>query len=487
MAARSRLAASLGVVCALALGTAWSSAAANTEGRTTVEQTIVPAGEGAFRPLALAAGEPYLTREEGIGSARAGREERRLSLLYFGQLTDFQLADEESPARVEIADAAGPPLDAAWRPTEALGPHTTDAAIRQVNAFAARSPLADSSGRRAPMALTLVTGDNADNQQRNETEWVVRLLEGGELTPNSGIEPDAGLHRRGRLRRLPAAGHELLRPRLAAGDVVGVPRLSGPARPRPAGLPGRRPRRPSYVTFGNHDALAQGNQAANAAFEDIATGSLKIFGAGLARQRPARPGAPVRGQGAVPAALLGRRPRATATASGWWTVPSAPTRAAPPATTPSAQGRASASSQSTPSATAAWPGRRPTATSTTPSSAGWSGSSSWPRSATSWWSCSATTHREPHLQRAGRGRRRVRCQGRARPRREPGLRPRPAPVEPGPPRRGPGRPGAPLPARGRLGRGPHPREHRRALRGRPAAASGAFAPPPRSTGRSRAA
>jgi metallophosphoesterase (TIGR03767 family) len=32
---------------------------------------------------------------------------------------------------------------------------------------------------------------------------------------------------------------------------------------------------PSYLVFGNHDALAQGNQAANAGFEEIATGCLK--------------------------------------------------------------------------------------------------------------------------------------------------------------------------------------------------------------------
>ena len=35
---------------------------------------------------------------------RAGAQNRRKSLLYFGQLSDFQLADEESPARVEFID-----------------------------------------------------------------------------------------------------------------------------------------------------------------------------------------------------------------------------------------------------------------------------------------------------------------------------------------------------------------------------------------------
>src|SRR6185295_18431422 len=35
---------------------------------------------------------------------------------------------------------------------------------------------------------------------------------------------------------------------------------------------------PSYVAFGNHDGLAQGNQKANASFEAIGTGCAKPVG-----------------------------------------------------------------------------------------------------------------------------------------------------------------------------------------------------------------
>ena len=73
MGVRLRGAVSLGLAGALVLAVAWSTATANTEGKTTVEQTIVPPGEGAFSPLALAAGEPYLERGEGIGVAQPGR------------------------------------------------------------------------------------------------------------------------------------------------------------------------------------------------------------------------------------------------------------------------------------------------------------------------------------------------------------------------------------------------------------------------------
>ena len=284
-----RGAGSLGLAGALALAVAWSTATANTEGKTTVEQTIAPLGEGPFSPLALAAGEPYLERGEGIGAPQPGRQGRRLSLLYFGQLTDFQLADEESPARVEIADVAGPPLDAAWRPTEALAPHTTDAAIRQVNAFAGRSPVADSSGRRARMEFTLVTGDNADNQQRNETEWVVRLLEGGNLIPNSGIEPAPVYTGVSDYDDYPVPDTSFYDPDSPRGMWSAFPTYPGLLDRAQQGFQAVGLAVPSYVTFGNHDGLVQGNQAANSAFEDVATGALKVFGAGLTATVPADP------------------------------------------------------------------------------------------------------------------------------------------------------------------------------------------------------
>ena len=50
-------------------------------------------------------------RQERLGSLVADRARRRRSLLYFAQLSDFQLADEESPARVEFVDStANPPF-----------------------------------------------------------------------------------------------------------------------------------------------------------------------------------------------------------------------------------------------------------------------------------------------------------------------------------------------------------------------------------------
>ena len=46
---------------------------------------------------------------------------------------------------------------------------------------------------------------------------------------------------------------------------------------------------PSYVANGNHDGLVQGNQSANAAFEDIATGCFKATGSTRRRTRTSPP------------------------------------------------------------------------------------------------------------------------------------------------------------------------------------------------------
>lgn len=288
------------LVAAALVAPAAVAAPSDTEGQATTEQRIVPAAPGAFRFLQLGAGEPYAVRQE-LGTAGAGRAANRTSLVYFGQLSDFQLADEESPARVEIIDPLATPLNlpfgSAWRPWEALNPQIDEAMVRQVNQFTAASPVADGSGAHRAMDLTINTGDSADSQQLNETQWVRTLLEGGALNPNSGVSKATYSH--------------LLCPNLFVPGAAEAARYTGvqdyddyfegtfpefydpdsPAGPHAAwpkypGLMDRAQQSftavgldvPSYVAFGNHDALVQGNAAANVAFEQVATGCLKPMG-----------------------------------------------------------------------------------------------------------------------------------------------------------------------------------------------------------------
>ena len=136
------------IVCAGALAAAARSGAqsASTLGHSTLEQRIVPGAGAGFRTLGLGAGESRMQfARKGSATPRGGREGRRRSLLYLGQLSDFQLADEESPTRVEFADNG--PASAAWRPSEAIAARKIDdAMIRQLNAFAAAGPNATGDG-----------------------------------------------------------------------------------------------------------------------------------------------------------------------------------------------------------------------------------------------------------------------------------------------------------------------------------------------------
>ncbi len=283
-----------GIAIFLAVAVWVTAAAADPPGQTTVQQRIAPDGAAGFNQLLTGPGESYAVREDGIGTAQAGRESRRRSLAYFGQISDFQLADEESPSRVEFLDLAGSPVEAAFRPWEALEPFIDDATIRQVNAFAAAAPVASGDGSRAAMGFAIDTGDSADSQQLNETRWVRTLLEGGALSPNSGIDPTGYTHPLCPPSGVPGAAEaakytgvqdyddyaEGLAPYFYDPDD---PRGAASGWPQYPGLMDRAQQQftaagldvPSYVAFGNHDGLVQGNQAANASFEQIATGCVK--------------------------------------------------------------------------------------------------------------------------------------------------------------------------------------------------------------------
>ena len=269
---------------------------ADTLGKTTLQQKIVPDDATGYNQLELdATASGYVVREEGVGVAQTDREDRRESLLYFGQLSDFQLADEESPARVEVLDTG--PFSSAWRTNDALLAHQAEAMIQQINAFAPASPLEAGDGSNRPMDFTINTGDIADSQQRNETEWVRTLAEGGPLTPGSGVDPAtsgdpicAALDTLG----LIADGNspekytgvqdyddyaegtgQYYDPDSPSGAFAAwpaYPNLMDEAQTQftAAGLDVRH-----YVTFGNHDALVQGNAFANAAYETVATGCVK--------------------------------------------------------------------------------------------------------------------------------------------------------------------------------------------------------------------
>jgi hypothetical protein len=267
-----------------------------TAGHTTLEQTIRGVGGGSFELLELGPGEPYIVRTE-LADARDGRAGRRVSVIYSAQITDFQISDEESPSRVEFFEGADPSgaTSSAHRPQEALVAHSVEESIRQMNRFVAASPVPQGDGSRAPMANAVMTGDLADNQQLNETEWVKTLLGGGTVNPDSGDESlfgsehcpfaetartddgdsYAGVQDYSDYPGAPNTNFwdpDDLRGQFATENWPTYPGLMNRAQD---GFDAVGVDVPTYVVFGNHDMLAQGTVASNAGFEAIGTGCVK--------------------------------------------------------------------------------------------------------------------------------------------------------------------------------------------------------------------
>ena len=82
-------------------------ALADPAGKTTVQQTIRPVAGSGYVSLGARPGERYVVRRAPGARPSAGRAKTRRSLAFFGQLTDPQIADAMSPARVDFLDPAG--------------------------------------------------------------------------------------------------------------------------------------------------------------------------------------------------------------------------------------------------------------------------------------------------------------------------------------------------------------------------------------------
>lgn len=294
-----------GILFAAILGVlvAAPAAAHDTTGKSTLEQTIVPVDSAGFKFLQLGPGEPYVVRTDLI-SGHSLRANRRKSVIYFGQITDWQLPDEESPAREERfdSDLLARVSTSGYRPQEPLAIQTVEATVRQMNQFLT-SPVPQGDGSRARMANAVMTGDLADNMQRNETTWVRDLLEGGPIDPGSGTTDLSGTHCAGLPTSLISDFDNPSRytgvgdyddyavdsfmyydPESPAGVYAdqGWPIYSNLFDVAQLPFPAQGLGAPTYVVFGNHDAEYQGTVSAGPgivtpgiSFEDTAIDCLK--------------------------------------------------------------------------------------------------------------------------------------------------------------------------------------------------------------------
>ncbi|MCH9691370.1 MAG: hypothetical protein K0U59_04785 [Gammaproteobacteria bacterium] len=119
-------------------------------------------------------GFPWIEhRELAPGFVQEG--DQRRSLAYALVIPDPQIIDEESPIRLDGYDSV-------YRPHGQLTLQLFEAHVRTARR------ISDLSGR--PFDFTVLPGDLTDSSQKNELEWMITILNGGVIDPDSGIDDD---------------------------------------------------------------------------------------------------------------------------------------------------------------------------------------------------------------------------------------------------------------------------------------------------------
>ncbi len=194
-----------------------------------------------------------------------------MSLLYLAQITDFQLADSQSPARFEFLEQLRGRRGAeaylpTWRPQELLVPQAVSAMVDTLN----RLPPSAETG--APLGMCISTGDSLDNAQLNELGWFLTLLAGGTLAPNSGAGFYEGVQSGDWGQELywrPEGGPDQFK------DAFGFPAHPGLLADamRPFLAPGLAV--PWLSCFGNHDGLVMGTAIPTPEYQRLLAGGEK--------------------------------------------------------------------------------------------------------------------------------------------------------------------------------------------------------------------
>ena len=322
------------------------------------------------------------------------------------------------------------------------------------------------------MDFALTTGDSADNQQRNETDWA-RTARGRTRSTPTAAPATRRLRATARpARRVPAEAarytgvqdyNDYARaptPTSTTPTTRGALRrlavLPGPDGPRRAAVRGRRPRRPDYVATatttawcratrpptrlrGDRDRLLEGGRARTSSSDlrsAIAHHDARLSSNPLAarpRQGPLVPPDPRRQSSATPVQGALRAAHASqADGHGFGFVDPAETRprTARPATTRGARARASLHRAGHRLRGRRRRDRPRTATSTTRSSTGWSAAPGRDRPRTAGRAVRPPRDQQPHHKCRTRRAAVHRHRRRPRARPEPGLRPRPARLAP---------------------------------------------------------
>jgi 3',5'-cyclic AMP phosphodiesterase CpdA len=227
---------------AIAIGFLETGGGRPWDGSTLRASWVDPRGTGT---LERGSGEPLIDR-----TALARRSRPVRTLASFVQISDPEITDAQSPARLEMLDRYGPPFTSAFRPQETLTGQVLAASLQTID-------------RLHPQAVVF-TGDLIANDQENELRELLAVLRGGKVDPDSGGPGYQGVQ---------AASDPdpyYYRPQV---DPPRYPALLDEA-VQPFVSPGLRV--PWYPVVGDHDLLVLGNLRATPETNAVATGDRKL-------------------------------------------------------------------------------------------------------------------------------------------------------------------------------------------------------------------
>lgn len=210
------------------------------------------------------------------GSAMPQNLKSTQKLLAFGHMSDTQICDDQSPARVPFMDKRAD-IDAEWDTNAAYRPQERLLAQMGTAMVSSLRNLGAAPATSLPLAFTLITGDMVDNAQYNETRTYIDMMDGGLIRPNNwanpAVEEGPGYGGNNTFHKYNHIDFRLYDPNTPSAyyhpnangghpdwykqyDFPRVPDLLGASR-RNFTSPGLG--MPWFAAFGNHDMAIQGN------------------------------------------------------------------------------------------------------------------------------------------------------------------------------------------------------------------------------------
>jgi metallophosphoesterase (TIGR03768 family) len=100
-------------------------------------------------------------------------------LLNFFAMTDIHITDKETPAQVIYLGYKGG-ISSGYSPVMLYTTHVLDAAVQTINTL----------NKKDPFDFGISLGDSINSAQYNELRWFIDVLDGKNITPDSGVKDD---------------------------------------------------------------------------------------------------------------------------------------------------------------------------------------------------------------------------------------------------------------------------------------------------------